>query len=317
MVAGLVALFLLLVTPGNGYTQPRIPFFSGLSGKTDHFGKKSKNSSLVEGRIGYLWGTNAIWFRDGDNDNNASGKKEVSLESPIFGLHGETRFRDDLAVRVQAWINLPQKTRGDFYLDRTPAGTLTSQAWETNSRYLATDIGVIYHLGPFGAHINHLGNVGMPYRAGLVAGYRYLNFDYKSTRSAPPTGTFHDHLHVHIPYIGVHYAHEHFVGSLVRLDVLASPLTMSRLDAERHLTGIITQFEGESVTGFWFESLFSWSWPVSEGAFFGIVANYNYLELSGSATVDRSEGGVLNATRFSMDSITHLITVGIVGLVTF
>ena len=317
VVTGLVTVIMLLVLRGHGIAESRLPFFTGLSGMTDHFGKQSERSSLLEARVGYLWGTNAIRFRDGDNDNSPAGKKEVSLESPLFGVHGGTRLKDDLAVRVQAWINLPQKTRGDFYLDRSSAGTLTSRAWETGSRYLAADIGLIYHLGPFGSHINYLGTVGMPYTAGLVAGYRYTNFDYTSTRSAPPTGTFHDHFHIHIPYLGVHYAHEKFVGSLVRLDVLASPLTLSRLDAERHLTGVITQIEGESVTGFWFESLFSWSWPVSDGVFLGMTATYNYLELSGSAAVDRAEAGVLNATRFSLDSITHLISIGVTGVVTF
>ncbi len=272
---------------------------------------------MVEGRAGYLWGVNALWLRDGDNDNLPAGKKEVSLESPIFGIQGETRaVSDDLALRVQGWINLPQTTRGDFMLDRTQR-TLTARSWETESRYLATDIAAIYHLGPFGSHVNRLRSIGMPYTAGLVAGYRYINFDYRSTRSAPPTGTFHDHFHIHIPYIGVHYAHEEFVGSLVRLDINASPFTLSRVDAERHLTGVITQIEGQSVTGFWFESLFSWSKPVSDGAFVGIFVNYNYLELSGGATVDSAQDGVFRSTRFSMDSIGHLVTVGITGVLTF
>jgi hypothetical protein len=267
-----------------------------------------------------MWGVNALWLRDGDNDNSPAGKKEISLESPVFGIQAETRaITDDLALRVQGWINLPQTTRGDFMLDRSAEAerTLTARSWETESRYLAADVAAIYHLGPFGSHLNRLGSIGMPYTAGLVAGYRYTNFDFRSTRSAPPTGTFHDHFHIHIPYIGVHYAHEDFAGSLVRLDINASPFTLSRMDAERQLTGVITQFEGESVTGFWFESFFSWSKPVSDGAYIGMFVNYNYLELSGGATVDRAQSGVLNSTRFSMDTIGHLIMAGISGVLTF
>jgi hypothetical protein len=49
----------------------------------------------------------------------------------------------------------------------------------------------------------------------------------------------------------------------------------------------------------------------------GIFTNYNYLELSGGATVNRAEGGVLNSTRFSMDTIAHVIMVGASGVVTF
>lgn len=314
-----VAVLFLILFPRYIHAETLMQGFSGMPVASQHFGCKPTNKSMVEGRVGYLWGVNTIWFRDGTNDNSPPGKKEVRLDGPVFGIQGKTRvLTDDLGLRAQAWITLPQKTRGHFFLDLTDnAQGLTSRAWDTESRYLAVDVAAIYYLGPFGHHINHLGSVGMPYTAGLVAGYRYNNLDYRSTRSAPDTGTFHDHIHVHIPYIGVHYAHEDFAGSLVRLDILASPLTLTQLDAERHLTGVITRFEGQSVTGFWFESLFSWSWPVSNRAFLGIFTNYNYLELSGGATVNRSEGAALDSTRFSMDSITHVIMAGVSGVVTF
>ena len=58
------------------------------------------------------------------------------------------------------------------------------------------------------------------------------------------------------------------------------------------------QIEGHSVTGFWLESVFGWSVPLTENALVGLFVKYNYLELSGGATVKTG----LSETRFSMDS---------------
>lgn len=317
-VAAITAAFLLgplsNVGAAGGPISPSTHSFPGYI----YFAPESQKKSMLEARVGYMWGVNAQWFRDGDNANTPSGKKEVSLESIVFGVQGETRRFENLALRAQAWINIPQASRGDFLVDRAPAsGVLTARSWETESLYFATDIAAIYHLGPFGAHINRLGNIGMPYRAGLVAGYRYNNFDFTSHRTATPSGNAEDHFHVHIPYLGVHYSNEDFGGSLVRLDMNASPLILARLDGERNLPGQATEIEGQSVTGFWFESLFSWSWPVSDGAFFGVFVKYNYQELSGGATVKQVQGGVLNSTRFSLDGITHMAVGGVTGVVTF
>jgi len=282
-----------------------------------YFAPKSKNRTMIEARTGYLWGVNALLFRDGDNGNSPPGKKEISLESPLFGIQGEGRIKDDLAVRVQGWINLPQETRGDSVFDRTQAGSLTARSWDTQSRYLIGDISLAYQLGPFGTYPNRDGGIGMPYSAGLVAGYRYNNFDYQSTRSAAPAGTAEDHIDVHVPYIGVHYANENFAGSLVRLDILASPVTLSKIDAERQYSGERTEITGQSVSGFWFGGLFAWSWQVSERAFLGIFVTYNYLELSGGATVNRVSAGTLFSTRFSLDSVSHVTATGLTGIVTF
>ncbi|MDQ7783661.1 MAG: hypothetical protein RDU20_12325 [Desulfomonilaceae bacterium] len=313
-----IAVMTMVIVPAQScHAEAFLKGLPGMPKGTDHFAAYPKNKSMVEARTGYMWGVNTMWLRDGDNHLLPPGKKEVSLESPVFGVQGETRaVTDDLALRVQGWINLPQTTRGDFQLDRE-GQALISRSWETQSRYLAADVAAIYHLGPFGYHRNRFDSIGMPYTAALAAGYRYVNFDYRSSRSTTPTGTFHDHFHIHIPYIGVHYAHEDFVGSLVRLDINASPFTFSRMDAERHLTGEITQFEGDSVTGFWFESFFSWSKPMSDGVYIGVFVNYNYLELSGGATVTSAESGVLSTTRFSMDTISHLAMVGLSGVITF
>jgi hypothetical protein len=261
------------------------------------FSHVPQKKSLIEARAGYLWGVNEIRFRDGDNAIIAPGKQELNVNGVIFGLQGETFAMKDLAVRAQAWINIPQALRSDFLLDRTRS------SWDTRAQFFEADLSVIYHLG--------LG--GMPYTAGLTAGYRFDNFDYKSANVAVPGGSFHDHMHVHIPYLGIYYAHSNFVGSVVRLDILASPFTISRLDGAQDLAGSITQIDGQSLTGFWFESFFGWSRPIGQSAFLGAFAKYNYLGLSGGATVERDN----SSTRFSMDSWHHLFMAGLTATYPF
>jgi hypothetical protein len=260
------------------------------------FSPVPQNQSLLEARAGYLWGVNEIRFRDGDNAIIAPGKIELNVNGLIFGLQGETFVMKDLTVRAQAWINIPQELRSDFLLDRT------RRSWDTRAQFFEADLSVIYHLG--------LG--GMPYTAGLTAGYRFDNFDYKSTLVAA-AGTFHDHIHVHIPYLGIYYAHSNFVGSVVRLDILASPFTLSRVDGAQDLAGSITQIDGQSLTGFWFESFFGWSRPVGRSAFLGAFVKYNYLGLSGGATLEINN----SSTRFSMDSWHHLFATGLTATYTF
>jgi len=257
----------------------------------------SERKGELEARVGYLWGTNQIRFRDGDNSNLPPGQKEISLESPVFGIMGETFLSRDFALRAQGWINLPLTHRSDWLLEPT------ARQWETEGRYLAADLSLIYHLG--------LG--GMPYSAGLIGGYRYNEFDYTSVPGRAPGGNYDDHIHVHIPYLGVFYGNGDFAGTVVRLDVLISPLTMSTVDAEQHLLGVATQVTGQSLTGLWFESFFAWYWPTSRNARVGTFVNYNYLELSGGATVRRTGA----STRFSLDSTTHLITVGVTAAYSF
>lgn len=260
------------------------------------FYQAPQKKSLIEARAGYVWGVNEIRFRDGDNAIIAPGKKELNVNGLIFGLQGETFAMKDLAVRAQAWINIPQELRSDFLLDRT------RRSWDTRAQFFEADLSIIYHLG--------LG--GMPYTAGLTAGYRFDNFDYKSTLVAG-AGTFNDHIHVHIPYLGIYYAHSNFVGSVVRLDVLSSFFTLARVDAAQDLAGSITQIDGQSLTGFWFESFFGWSRPIGRSAFLGAFAKYNYLGLSGGATVERDN----SSTRFSMDSWHHLFMAGLTATYTF
>lgn len=321
--ACIVGVFILSTFAEMAYSGGPPPYGAMAPGAPIFFVPTSSKKSMLEARTGYLWGVNALWVRDGDNFNSPSGKREVSLESPLFGIQGETRWlSDDLGARVQGWINLPQTSTGDFFLDQrdpagNPPGTVIAQSWESESRYMAADIAAVYHLGPFGRYPNHLGNIGMPYSAALTAGYRYMDFDIASSRHAAPVGLAEDHMHIHIPYLGVHYANEDFMGTLVRLDLLASPLTMSRIDAHRQFTGEFIEMEGQSTSGFWFETLFSWSLPVGEQGFLGIFTQYEYLELSGGATLKRTQGSTLYSTRFSLDSISHLVVVGASGVVTF
>ncbi|MBI5251536.1 MAG: hypothetical protein HY912_18760 [Desulfomonile tiedjei] len=246
---------------------------------------------MLEARAGYLWGFNEIRFRDGDNANIPPTVQEVGLDSIIFGLQGETFATEDLAVRAQAWMNVPQDSRSDFILDRRALG------WDTQARYVQADLAAIYHIGLR----------GMPYAAGLVAGARYNNFDYMSKRVGAPGGTFNDHMHVYIPYTGVYYAHNEFLGSVVRLDVFFSPFTFSRLDASQNLANTSMQVDGHSLTGCWFETLFEWSASVGESALIGAVAKYDYLVLSGGATLNQAGA----STRFSMDSWHSLLVVGL------
>jgi len=257
----------------------------------------SERKGMLEARGGYLWGTNQLRFRDGDNDLMAPAKKEISLESPVFGILAETYRSTDFALRAQGWINLPQNRRSDWLMDRT------ARQWETQARYLAGDLSVAYYLG--------LG--GMPYSAGLAAGYRYVDHDYQSATPRNAVGYYEDHLHVHIPYLGVFYGNGDFAGTVVRLDLHVSPLTMSRLDSEQNFNGVQTQVEGHSMTGLWFESLFSWCFPVTRSALIGVFVNYSFMELSGGTTVRRTG----QSTRFSLDSRSHLTMVGLTAAYSF
>ncbi len=251
----------------------------------------SRTKSLVKARVAYLWGFNEIRLRDGDNPNFTPMRRELNVDSVSFGLLGSTFVTDSVGLRAQAWISVPNEGRNDMLFDNR------SDAWDSHARALEADLGLLYlfNLGP------------MPYSAGLIGGYRYANFDYKSISVHDPSGTFHDHLHMHVPYLGVYYSHTHFVGTSVRLDILASPFILSRYDGEENRFGTVARLEGHSVTGLWFESLFGWHLPLSESLLAGIFARYNYIELSGGATVKRD----VRSTRFSMDSTHHLIYLGL------
>jgi len=253
--------------------------------------------SMVEARLGYLWGVNEIRWRDGDNPNIRPGRQEVYLQGGLLGIQGERFFTSDLAVRAQGWLDIPFETRSRTFLDAV------EQSWDSRAGYLSADLAAIYHFG--------LG--GMPYSAGIVAGYRYMNYDYPMTATRNPDETFNDHLHIHVPYLGVYYGHSGFVGTVVRLDVLASPFTLSRFDGERRLGTSVTSIDGHSLMGFWFESHFAVLKPVSHSAFVGAFIDYNFLELSGGVTLVNSS----RSTRFSLDSRLHAVLTGLNFAYTF
>jgi hypothetical protein len=257
----------------------------------------SKNS-FAEAQFGYLWGLNEIKLRDGDNALIAPSKREIELQGILFAVAAGTFFTDDLGARVQAWIDIPQQIRSNFCLDQAV------RSWDTRPRYIAADLAGIYSIGP----------PSMGLTAGLMAGYRYNDFDYDSRTVGQPAGTFHDHFQIHIPYLGVYYANSAMAGSVARLDVVFSPFVLSRLDSDEHRSDVVTAIEGHSVTGKFFETLFSWSWPLSGSALAGVFANYTYLDLSGGATVVT---GGRTSTRFSLDSRYHLVFAGLTLTYTF
>jgi hypothetical protein len=121
-------------------------------------------------------------------------------------------------------------------------------------------------------------------------------------------------MHVYIPYTGVYYAHNDFLGAVARLDISFSPLTILSLDAEQRLATdstnsnySITTFDGLSITGCQFGSNFEWSYAASESFLLGAVAKYDYQAVSGGVTL-RTEG---RSSRFSLDTWRHTIFGGI------
>jgi len=258
----------------------------------------SSKTGFAEARFGYLWGLNVINLRDGDNALIPPSKRDIELQGLLFGLAAGKFFSQDLGARVLAWIDVPQQVRCDFYIDGA------ERTWEVRPRFIAADISGIYRVGP----------LGMPLTAGLIAGYRYTDLDYDSRTASQPPGTLQDHFQIHIPYLGVYYANTAMFGSVVRLDVIFSPLTLCRLDSNGSWAGAVTQIQGASVTGHFFETYFNWSWPLSDSVLAGIFGNYTYLDLAGGATVVR---GGRASTRFSMDSNYNIGLAGITLTYTF
>lgn len=318
MLGVLTALLILVVLPATAvaldqFSQPGQVFAGGFAGPHEKF----QRFSIVEARAGYMWGVNQILLRDGDNANLPPGKREVSLESPAFGLQGEMFTSNDLSIRAQGWINLPQGHQGVFYFDRT------ARSWNTTTRYIAGDIAAVYHFGPVGSFYGKFESGGV-YNgasrrsgpatfAGIMAGFRYNNLDCQSTTIHDARATFHDFLHIYIPYLGVYYADGDFMGSVLRLEVLASPLTLSKIDSRETLLGAQTTIDGHSVMGCWVESLLGWFWPVTDKALVGAFAKFNFLELSGGATVWRSP----SSTRFSLDGRQYIFITGLTANYSF
>ncbi|MFC1836558.1 hypothetical protein ACFL2Q_17840 [Thermodesulfobacteriota bacterium] len=260
---------------------------NGMPGKT----------ALIEARSGYLWGANEVCLRDGDNYNVPPMKTNVDLAGLIVGLQGEKFLLKDLAVRGQGWLNVPDQTSEDFFFNSS------RRISDVNVRYIGVDLSLIYHFGIGGA----------PYSAGMVAGYRFNNFDQRSDGSVDGGSLSNDSAYLHVPYLGMYYADGQFVGTVVRLDILASPVVLARVDAKRDFLGTPMRIDGHSILGMWIECFFGWSIPLSDDALVGVFARYNFIELSGGATA--VTGGA--STRFSMDTRGHLLDSGISITYTF
>jgi hypothetical protein len=285
---------------GKNYDPPQS--YNPLTRQSLFFHDCSSKNSVLELGVGYSFGFNWILFRDGDNANFPPTKKDIPLQSPTFGIQGQTFLTSDLAVRVQGWANIPEKIRSDFVLYPAtptvqPGLVASTTSWDTSARGIEGDLSASYF---FGLH-------GMPYAAGLTAGYRYLDLSYDSVQVAAPSGTFQDHFQVHIPYLGVYYGHTELVGSTFRLDILVSPFTLARLDSNRLQIPLPVRISGSAVTGCWFETLFEFSVPTSSGVFFGTFVKFNYLELNGGASMTDAT----KSTRFSMDSRKPLFVTGL------
>ncbi len=248
-------------------------------------------------RFGYLWGVSKLKLRDGQNGNLSPGNKEVRVDGLIFGAQGATFRSRDIALRAQGWISIPMTYKSDWVFDPAVLPSATSRAWDSSVRYMSADLSLIYHLD--------LGT--MPYTAGLVVGYRYNNLEENAKPANSPGGSYGQQTHLHIPYLGVHYGNKDFAGTLVKLDILASPISVSKLEADMMLTTGGTQVRGELLMGFWFESLFSWVIPLGQSSAAGIFANYDFFSFSGDANVKASAG----SNRFLMDFDTHLFACGI------
>jgi hypothetical protein len=263
-------------------------------------------SAFLEARVGGLLGQGELRLREGDNDRVKPGRRNIDFSSWLFSAHGEKFVTDNLAVRVQGWANIPPSHKTDFFLDG-------GVQWETNTRYLAGDLAAVLHFGR-----------GMtPYSAGLIGGYRHNFFQMYSERPIDPVDEYRERSQVHIPYIGVYYAHSNFLGLVARFDVHASPIALSTVrgssrtsyrpyDEERNL-------DGHSLTGIFFESFLQMNVPLSESFLAGAYARYDFLELHGGATVDsnRTDRTARTETRFSMDSRFHKLILGVSCAFTF
>lgn len=257
----------------------------------------SGRSGLMQAQPAYLWGYNEIWFRDGDNALIRPSKKEVTLNSPALAVEVEKSLASDLCLRVEALCNLPTDSRTDFLFDRPDQHWQTALAWDTRSRFIFADVSLAYLLGPDDP----------AQRAGFMAGYRYHDFAYDSTRSQPPSGVFEDRIQIHVPYTGVYYEDRSFMGTNLRLDVVWSSLTLATVQSERTMLRTLMRIDGHAVTGLWFDAYFAWTAPITRSFSMGAFTRYTFIELSGGATI---KNGAFS-TRFSMDSRHHIILTGV------
>jgi hypothetical protein len=259
--------------------------------------KEDIKKSILGVRSSWMWGCNTQILRDGDNANNGPGKKEITLNSPVFGLVAGTFLGDDTAVRGQAWINVPLEWSNEFYLDfehqsNTYSGPV---AWKTKPQAFQADLSAIYFFD-----MNYT-----PYKVGLVGGYKYSYFSFASHRAGSSSTTFHDHFHIHVPYTGVYYAHDNLLGFITRLDLAWSPVLVSQIDSEYRQSSPgqpRTSIDAQSLTGLYLEMFFEISKKVSESSIIGAFFDIGYFELNAGATVKSTGSDKYRVTNFSLDS---------------
>ncbi len=262
----------------------------------------SSDKSIVEARAGYMWGTNGIKYRNGDNGLIPASRKDISLDSPIFGIQAGTFVASDLAVRAQAWINIPLVWRSNFLFDGQSLG------WDTQANYFEADLSAIYHFG--------LGH--MPYSAAIVGGYRFYKIDYESHRITRWSDSFHDHFQIHVPYFGVYYSHSDLANSLVRLEILFSPILLTGMDANQVLNNQNTQLDGQSYIGQWADVNFEWSKRLGKNVLLGASSRFNFINpVAGAKAQHVNANQELQITHYTMDMRYWLLSVGLTFTYTF
>ncbi len=281
------------------------PGFSRMLDPRPH-NPQAKKRDVLECRPGYLFGTNRLLFREGDNAHILPSVQDVYLSTAMLGLEVRKFLSGDIGIRAQGSVNIPDRTRNDFLLFDGDSVRLGS--WKTRYRAVDADIGLVYDFA-----------IGvMPYDAGLLAGCKYHFFEYASDRD-DKSGPFHNSMHVLIPNLGFYYVNSDLAGFRVRFDLTASPAVLSRVYGDGYVGDSTLRIDGHSLTGAWYEASFVLSAPVTEGFGLGVSCRYNYLELTGGATLNsvRRRDGLYASTRFSMDSRHHLLVVALSGAYAF
>ncbi len=267
---------------------------------------ESKKRDLLQCRPGYLFGTNRLQFREGDNAHILPSVQDVYLFTGMLGVEVRKFLGKDIGIRVQGSINIPDRSRNDFLL--FDGESVRVRSWKTRCRAMDADVGLVYDFA--------LGV--MPYDAGLLAGCKYHHFEYSSD-GEDKSGPFRNSMHVLIPNLGFYYVNSDLAGFRVRFDLNASPAVFSRVYADGYVGDSTLRIDGHSLTGAWYDTSFVVSAPVTEGFELGVSCRYNYLELTGGATLNsvRLRDGQYASTRFSMDSRHHLFVVALSGAYAF
>ncbi len=271
-----------------------------------------RDKYLFEASVGYLWGTNQLRYRDADKPFMPPGRRDLTMDSPIFGIQAGAFLLPDLAIRGQFRINLPQTWGNRFFFVGENESTIQELPWIVKTRYIESDISAIYHFG--------LGD--MPYTAAMVGGYRFYKTDFDSHRPQRWSDSFTDHFQIHVPYLGAYYSHSNLAGALVRFEFLVSPVILCKMKANQIIAGRSTQLDGVSYLGQWMDTTFELSKKIGGGAFVGGLLRYNFINPIARA---KAEGFLLptdgktklHPTDYVMDMRHHLFIGGLTFTYTF